>query len=123
MVLKEHQVKITVLKKLFHQEFVDKYAYQPEKWGPCDHFEQGHPWRHRGKCPPDSAAGPGPICKSLSMEWPVADRMCSLPAAPMATGRWCLSWKSLQTNKDALQQELGMLPKTFKIPLNSLIKE
>ena len=41
MVLKEHQVKITVLKKMFHQEVVDKYAYQPEKWGPCDHFEQG----------------------------------------------------------------------------------
>ena len=41
MVLKEHRVKITVLKKLFHQEYVDKYAYKPEIWGPCDHFKLG----------------------------------------------------------------------------------
>jgi len=39
MVLKKHQVKITVMKKLFHQDMVDKYAAQPEKWAPCSHFE------------------------------------------------------------------------------------
>ena len=41
MKLQELQVKITVLKKIFHQEFVDKYAVNPGKWTPCDHFEIG----------------------------------------------------------------------------------
>ena len=37
----EHQVRITVLKKLFHKEFVEKYAYKPETWNPCSSFEVG----------------------------------------------------------------------------------
>ena len=41
MELKEHQVKITVLRKLFHQDFVNKYAVDPEKWRACSHFEEG----------------------------------------------------------------------------------
>ena len=41
MALKQHQVKITVMKKLFHQDMVDKYAAQPEKWSQCSHFELG----------------------------------------------------------------------------------
>lgn len=41
MTLKKHQVKITVMKKLFHQDMVEKYAYQPENWSQCSHFELG----------------------------------------------------------------------------------
>ncbi|MBN2455523.1 MAG: TIGR04076 family protein [Sedimentisphaerales bacterium] len=41
MSLKAFEVKITVLKKLFHQDIVDKYAFEPEQWGPCDHFTVG----------------------------------------------------------------------------------
>ena len=57
MVLKEHQVKITVLKKLFHHEFVDKYAAQPEKWRPCDHFELGQEFITSLKAPWEMPAG------------------------------------------------------------------
>ena len=37
----KHQVRITVLKKHFHREFVDKYAAEPERWTECSHFEVG----------------------------------------------------------------------------------
>ena len=57
MVFKEHQVKITVLKKLFHQEFVDKYAYQPEKWSPCNHFELGQEFVTSLEAPWEMPAG------------------------------------------------------------------
>ena len=39
--IEQHRVKITVLKKHFHQEFVDNYACDPEKWTPCTQFEIG----------------------------------------------------------------------------------
>ncbi len=39
--LQEFAVRITVLRKLFHQDLVDKYAAHPERWKPCDHFEEG----------------------------------------------------------------------------------
>ena len=41
MQLQEFAVRITVLRKLFHQDFVEKYAAHPQGWGPCDHFEEG----------------------------------------------------------------------------------
>ena len=41
MQLKKHRVRITVLRKLFHQDFVDKYAVTPESWTPCGHVELG----------------------------------------------------------------------------------
>ena len=41
MQLRDFQIKITVLRKTFHQDFVDKYAANPGKWTPCDHFEIG----------------------------------------------------------------------------------
>ena len=41
MQLKSHRVKITVLRKTYHQDFVDKYAANPEIWEPCTHFEEG----------------------------------------------------------------------------------
>ena len=39
--LQRYQVKITVLRKLFHQDLVDSYAADPECWTPCSHFEEG----------------------------------------------------------------------------------
>ena len=41
MELKEHRVKITVLRKLVHQDFVNKYAVKPESWAACSVFEEG----------------------------------------------------------------------------------
>ena len=39
--VERHPVRITVLKKHFHKEFVDQYAADPEKWTECGHFEVG----------------------------------------------------------------------------------
>jgi len=35
-----HRVKITVLRKLFHGDFVEKYTDTGD-WAPCSHFEVG----------------------------------------------------------------------------------
>lgn len=39
--LQAHRVRITVMKKLFHEELVRDYAAEPEGWTPCTHFEVG----------------------------------------------------------------------------------
>ncbi len=39
--IKRHQIRITVLKKHFHKEFIKKYAASPENWTECEHFEIG----------------------------------------------------------------------------------
>lgn len=39
--VERHQVRITVLKKHFHKEYVDKYAANPEGWTECTKFEIG----------------------------------------------------------------------------------
>lgn len=36
-----YAVKITVLKKLFHEDVIKEYANTPEKWTPCNKFEVG----------------------------------------------------------------------------------
>jgi uncharacterized repeat protein (TIGR04076 family) len=41
LTIEKHQIRITVLKKHFHQEFVDRYAADPESWTACSHFEVG----------------------------------------------------------------------------------
>jgi len=41
LTIQRHRVRITVLKKLFHQEFVDRFAANPEHWKACTHFEEG----------------------------------------------------------------------------------
>ena len=41
LTIERHQVRITVLKKHFHEEFVLKYAADPERWNECTHFEVG----------------------------------------------------------------------------------
>lgn len=35
-----HQVKITVLRKLFHEDLVERYT-DSDGWAPCSHFEVG----------------------------------------------------------------------------------
>ena len=39
--IQKHQVKITVMKKLYNPELVEAYAANPENWTPCTHFEVG----------------------------------------------------------------------------------
>ena len=57
MQLKEHRVKITVLRKLFHQDFVDKYAAAPQTWAPCEHFEVGQEFMASKEAPWAMPAG------------------------------------------------------------------
>lgn len=47
----KHDVRITVLKKLFHKELVRQYASDPPGWGPCDKFEQGDTFVLSGEAP------------------------------------------------------------------------
>ena len=39
--IQKHRVKITVMKKHFHEELVRDYAANPENWTACTHFEIG----------------------------------------------------------------------------------
>jgi len=39
--LRKFRVRITVLRKLFHSDFVEKYAAEPEGWKPCQVFNEG----------------------------------------------------------------------------------
>ena len=39
--IEKHRVRITVLKKHFHKEFVEKYAANPEHWTECKQFKVG----------------------------------------------------------------------------------
>ena len=39
--IEKHRVKITVMKKLFHEELIQDYAANPEVWTPCTHFKIG----------------------------------------------------------------------------------
>ena len=41
LTIEKHQVQITVLKKHFHEEFVARYAADPDSWTECQHFEVG----------------------------------------------------------------------------------
>ena len=41
MGLRAFQMKITVLRRLFHRDLVEKYAVNPESWKPCGHFKDG----------------------------------------------------------------------------------
>jgi uncharacterized repeat protein (TIGR04076 family) len=36
-----YDVKITVMKKLFHKDLIDKYAKNPKKWDLCEKFKEG----------------------------------------------------------------------------------
>jgi len=37
----KYDVKITVLKRLFHKDLVNKYTDNPSAWGPCQKFREG----------------------------------------------------------------------------------
>ena len=41
LTIQQHRERITVLRRLFHREFIEKYACNPERWTPCQHFEDG----------------------------------------------------------------------------------
>ncbi len=41
MDLQERRVRITVLRRLFHKEYVEEYAANPEGWAACQHFTEG----------------------------------------------------------------------------------
>lgn len=41
MTIEKYQIRITVLKKHFHKDFVDQYAADPGSWSECTHFELG----------------------------------------------------------------------------------
>lgn len=36
-----YDVKITVLKRLFHKDLIEKYTDKPKEWVPCDVFKEG----------------------------------------------------------------------------------
>ena len=55
--LESHPVRITVLKKHFHQEFVAKYAANPDAWTECKHFEVGQQFEVSGERPVGDAGG------------------------------------------------------------------
>jgi uncharacterized repeat protein (TIGR04076 family) len=57
LTIQRHRVRITVLKKLFHQEFVDRYAAQPERWTACTHFELGQEFLTSRDAPWEMPAG------------------------------------------------------------------
>lgn len=52
-----YKVKILVLKKLFHQEYVDKYTENPADWTPCQHFEEGQEFLTSADTPWDMPSG------------------------------------------------------------------
>jgi uncharacterized repeat protein (TIGR04076 family) len=39
--IEKHQVRITILKKYFHKEFIENYAANPGSWTECKAFEVG----------------------------------------------------------------------------------
>ena len=57
LTMERHQVRITILKKLFHKDFVDKYAVDPETWTVCKHFEEGQEFVTSMEAPWEMPAG------------------------------------------------------------------
>ncbi len=39
--IEKYQVRITVIKKIFNEEFIEDCAAHPETWTACTHFEVG----------------------------------------------------------------------------------
>lgn len=50
-------VKITILKKLFHEDLVNQYADKPEVWTPCKTFSVGDSFIISGDTPWDKPEG------------------------------------------------------------------
>ena len=41
LTISKYRVKITVLKKTFNSEFIEKYAAYPDTWKECSHYNVG----------------------------------------------------------------------------------
>ena len=57
LTIEKHRVKITVLKKLFHQDFVDQFAARPETWTVCTQLEVGQEFLTSTEAPWEMPAG------------------------------------------------------------------
>ena len=55
--IQSYQVRITVLKKHFHKEFIEKYAADPENWTECKHFVFGQEFVTKKEAPWDMPEG------------------------------------------------------------------
>lgn len=53
----KYSVRITVLKKLFHEEIIQEYANSPADWTPCDKFNEGDSFLLSGDAPWDKPHG------------------------------------------------------------------
>lgn len=54
---RNHAVRITVKKKLFHQDLVDQYTDTPETWKPCQKFNEGDQYLIDANAPWDKPEG------------------------------------------------------------------
>ena len=54
---KYYAVRITVLKKLFHEDIIRDHADNPAGWSPCSVFEVGDTYLVDGKAPWDKPKG------------------------------------------------------------------
>ncbi len=66
LTIERHPVRITVLKKHFHQEFVEKYAANPAAWTECKHFEVGQEFEVRRE---EDEPGSDPSGFGFRHEW------------------------------------------------------
>lgn len=57
LTIEKYPVRITVLRKHFHKEFVEKYAAKPEAWTECKHFEIGQEFLASAEAPWEMPAG------------------------------------------------------------------
>lgn len=53
----QFDVRITVQKKLFHNDLIDQFAEAPEKWTPCKKFNVGETFIVPGDTPWDKPEG------------------------------------------------------------------
>ncbi|QJB58060.1 TIGR04076 family protein [Pseudodesulfovibrio sp. zrk46] len=53
----QYDIKITVMKKLFHEDLVQQYTDEPAKWTPCKKFNVGDTFHIPGNSPWDKPEG------------------------------------------------------------------
>ena len=41
LTIQKHQIRITVVKKTFNEEFIEECAANPDNWSECTHFQVG----------------------------------------------------------------------------------
>jgi len=52
-----HQVRITVLRRQFNKDLIDKYAPNPDGWKPCDRFAENQQFVVPARTPWDMPEG------------------------------------------------------------------